>query len=63
MQLTEKQQWYVTIALELENAGYFSAVAFLRAKIPDINWKEPVTHTNPENILRAHHGSNPPLNG
>lgn len=65
IKLTEKEQWQITLALELEDAGFIAAAQYLRDKVAvskDIKWNDdPKKHTAWENILRVHHGSNPQL--
>ncbi len=66
LQLTEHQTWALTIALELEQAGWLGAAKYLRGRhFPRINWNDPAvraaTKQGFNDMLRIHHGSVPPV--
>lgn len=65
MNLTERQQWALTIALELENNGWIGAANYLRVRhFPELPWYQEdrtCTHAGWVKLFRIHHGSLPPF--
>jgi hypothetical protein len=63
--LSERQQWAIVLAHDLENDGWTGAANHLRRKyFPHLKWDDPKAHVTAkgfEEMLRIHHGSLPPF--
>lgn len=63
--LTEQDQWSITLALRLEQAGHLLAARWLRDQIKPlkgVDWEElKKTHIAVQDLFRIHHGSLPPI--
>lgn len=60
LDLTERQQWTINVALELESMGHWIAAhALLHTHFPQIDWGDPIATTSvpwPE-VFRIHNES------
>jgi len=71
IELSSHDQARLTIALELDHAGYADAAKWLRSRVlplRDVKWDEEVlplvpSHVNWADVFRAHRGSLPPVDG
>jgi hypothetical protein len=64
--LSERQQWAIVFAQDLENDHWIGAANHLRRKyFPHLKWDDPkvrgCTAKGFEELLRIHHGSVPPI--
>lgn len=65
LQLSVLDQCAITLALDLEHAGYVTAAAYLRSTVKPLqglNWDDPVVRQSlntPSDLLRIHRGSTP----
>ena len=60
--LSERQQWAVIFAMDLESDGWIAPANHLRRKyFPHLKWDDPKAHVTTkgfEEMLRIHHGVN-----